>query len=388
MTPLQQCYYRKAIEHLYAWPEDFDRLNLAMSAIAQLSGAGVGHYVAVDLATRQLTESCITVPALIKADQEYRDYFGTIDPRIEWYINAALAQWRCDQDRYDLRFVRQNEFYNDYLIHYGFCRTTATVLRRTERIVECVVLVKARDAPDYTASSLQLLSCISSHMVRAAHLRARLRELEAQQKASEQTLSVLPFGVVWLDQQGQVCWMNASARCSLASSDGLGIRQNKLFASNTNVDRLLQLALRQSLWATPRTGQALRVNRRDLPWPLLVSILPMTRPTGEACGVAGQGPCALVIIQDTAIRAMTQPHLLAQMFGLTPAEVRLAQALLENTTVEEFATSQGVSRTTVRTHLAHLFAKTGTSRQAELVRMLGLIIGFVTMDGSNTALLS
>jgi DNA-binding CsgD family transcriptional regulator len=31
-----------------------------------------------------------------------------------------------------------------------------------------------------------------------------------------------------------------------------------------------------------------------------------------------------------------------------------------------------VSRNTVRTHLAHLFAKTGTSRQAELVRLLML----------------
>ncbi|GGP21097.1 helix-turn-helix transcriptional regulator [Silvimonas iriomotensis] len=388
MTPLQQSYFRKAVEHLYAWPEDFDRLNPAMVAIAQLSGSGVGHYVAIDLLSRQVTESCITIAALVKADTEYREYFGTIDPRVAWYLTGEPAQWRCDQDRYGLSFVRQNEFYNDFMMRHGFCRTTATVMRRTEKLAECMVLVRAMDAPDYNATSLQLLGCISSHMVRAAHLRARLHELHAQQAAAAQTMAILPFGALWLDERGLVCWMNAAARCCLALADGVAIRQDKLYAVNHNADRQLQLVLRRSLWATPRTGQALRVPRQQGQGTLLLSVLPMTRPADEALGAVGTGPCALVIIQDTAMRAQPQPQMLGQMFGLTPAEARLAQALLDNTTVEEFASAHEVSRTTVRTHLAHLFAKTGTSRQAELVRMLGLVSSILPAGESMSRWLS
>jgi len=44
--------------------------------------------------------------------------------------------------------------------------------------------------------------------------------------------------------------------------------------------------------------------------------------------------------------------------------------LLENDTIESYALKNDISRNTVRTHLASLFAKTGAKRQAELIRTL------------------
>jgi len=58
------------------------------------------------------------------------------------------------------------------------------------------------------------------------------------------------------------------------------------------------------------------------------------------------------------------------IYRLTPAETRLAEALLENDTIESYALKNDISRNTVRTHLASLFAKTGAKRQAELIRTL------------------
>lgn len=58
------------------------------------------------------------------------------------------------------------------------------------------------------------------------------------------------------------------------------------------------------------------------------------------------------------------------MFGLTAAEARVALALFEGLTPREAAVRLSISPHTVHVHLAHIFEKTATNRQAELIRLL------------------
>ncbi|HEX8388233.1 MAG TPA: LuxR C-terminal-related transcriptional regulator, partial [Sphingomonas sp.] len=59
------------------------------------------------------------------------------------------------------------------------------------------------------------------------------------------------------------------------------------------------------------------------------------------------------------------------LFGLTPAEVRLARALLDtDCDLRASADRLEISYATVRTHLARVFAKTDARSQAELMRLL------------------
>jgi DNA-binding CsgD family transcriptional regulator len=57
-------------------------------------------------------------------------------------------------------------------------------------------------------------------------------------------------------------------------------------------------------------------------------------------------------------------------FGLTKAEARLALRLAEGSSLASAAQTFGVKLTTIRSQLQQVFAKTGTSRQSELVAML------------------
>jgi DNA-binding CsgD family transcriptional regulator len=56
---------------------------------------------------------------------------------------------------------------------------------------------------------------------------------------------------------------------------------------------------------------------------------------------------------------------------LTAAETRLLEQLARNATLAEAAKTLGISQLTARTHLAHIFSKTGISRQADLLTMVG-----------------
>jgi len=79
---------------------------------------------------------------------------------------------------------------------------------------------------------------------------------------------------------------------------------------------------------------------------------------------------ALVIIHDPAHTTPPQPATLRDAFGLSRAETELALALLEGQTLAEYAACRGVSLPTVKSQLRSLFARTDSTRQAVLVRLL------------------
>jgi DNA-binding CsgD family transcriptional regulator len=79
---------------------------------------------------------------------------------------------------------------------------------------------------------------------------------------------------------------------------------------------------------------------------------------------------AVMVIIPVA-RPEPPPDLLLQdLFDLSPAEARIAQAIATGRTIGETARSLDMSRETLRTQLKTVFAKTGTRRQATLALLL------------------
>jgi DNA-binding CsgD family transcriptional regulator len=61
---------------------------------------------------------------------------------------------------------------------------------------------------------------------------------------------------------------------------------------------------------------------------------------------------------------------LQQRFGLTAAEAVFAGEVVAGAGIQAAADRLQISRSTGRTHLGRIFEKTGTHRQAELVRLI------------------
>ena len=70
------------------------------------------------------------------------------------------------------------------------------------------------------------------------------------------------------------------------------------------------------------------------------------------------------------LAALPEVARLRAEFGLTKAEARLALRVAEGSSLASAAQAFGVKLTTIRSQLQQVFAKTGTSRQTELVAML------------------
>jgi DNA-binding CsgD family transcriptional regulator len=79
---------------------------------------------------------------------------------------------------------------------------------------------------------------------------------------------------------------------------------------------------------------------------------------------------SLVVITSLSPRTLPSIEMLHGLFDLTPAEARLARGLASGKKIVELASQFGVSPETVRSQIKHVFAKTRTRSQAELVGLL------------------
>jgi DNA-binding CsgD family transcriptional regulator len=79
-----------------------------------------------------------------------------------------------------------------------------------------------------------------------------------------------------------------------------------------------------------------------------------------------QGPCPLCGYEP----AESPLDATAKRYSLTPSQARALDAVLKVNGVRAMAEMLGCSQATVKTHLHHLFRKTGARRQSDLVKLV------------------
>jgi DNA-binding CsgD family transcriptional regulator len=96
-------------------------------------------------------------------------------------------------------------------------------------------------------------------------------------------------------------------------------------------------------------------------------VLPLPRAAADEISSEKR---ALVLIVDPEQEPEPAAALLRRLYGLTTTEADVAVHVARGTDLKEISDELSVSITTVRKHLQHVFVKTDTHRQAELVRLL------------------
>jgi DNA-binding CsgD family transcriptional regulator len=114
-------------------------------------------------------------------------------------------------------------------------------------------------------------------------------------------------------------------------------------------------------------GGTIVVSRGSDRTPLSLVVMP-TR--GVVAQLHTRCPAAIIFVTDPDRASGPSRDYLRALFKLTPAEAALAVELVEGDGLQSAAMRLGIKRETARTHLHHIFEKTGTRRQAELARLL------------------
>ena len=93
-----------------------------------------------------------------------------------------------------------------------------------------------------------------------------------------------------------------------------------------------------------------------------------------------RGVAAMLFVVDPTAGSDVAGGLLRDAYGMTQAEVRVAISVASGLSIPETAGQLGLSRNTVKTHLAKVFALSGTNWQVDLARLIASI-GMLKWNG-------
>ncbi len=311
-----------------------------------------------------------------EAQCSYDEYYSTTDEwarRSQRLIHSGwvgTGQMICPDE-----VLLRSEFYNDFLRKHDMFHECAGIIDQTGSSIAAITIVRPRRAGAFGEDTLQFMKFLMPHMQRAVQIHSRIADLYSRAARTELALDSISFGIVFINARGALVQMNRYAESLFRREDGLlltkdGVRA-VVFREDQELQSLLRDAFKMALVSATGSSNTVLISRVRSKRPLAVFVSPVRPSVGFAPEKAG----AVVFITDPDTQVQPRLRILQTVYHLTAAEARLAILLLNDVSLNQASEIAGTSRNTTRTHLQHLFDKTGVKRQSELISLLLRTLG-------------
>jgi DNA-binding CsgD family transcriptional regulator len=232
-------------------------------------------------------------------------------------------------------------------------------------------IFRRENGEPFTQKELALADPFVPHFRRALVTHLDLRQAQRDSLALAEAVDRFPTGLLLLDARRGVVLKNRGAERLLALEDGLRLDRNGPTADDARENAILQTLIADAVEVsgdreTTTTG-FLAVSRPSKKKSFAVMVAPLF--SGSHTTVVRDAAVA-VFVADPEAGRVGDPEVLNALYSFTYSEAELVRLLAQGLSLDEAAEARGVSLNTARSHLKHAFAKTGTSRQGELVRLV------------------
>ena len=279
--------------------------------------------------------------------------------------NVVTGQMLCPD-----RVLETSEFYNDFLRTIDAFHQFCGFISKEQSMVSIVSSLRPRRDGPFGEDEVGLLRALMPHLQRALQFHQRLGELQRNADSAAEALDRLRMGFLVVDAAGRILMLNRMAEAILEQNDGLGISGNALHAGRSKEEnRLRGLILKAAVTGSGHgfeSGGMMAVPRPSERRAFEILVTPL-RP-GVLLSAQRQQTAAIFLV-DPENQPEPSDEALIRLFGLTPAEARLAASLIQGKSLKQASEEFRLSRNTVRSQLQRVFDKTGATRQGELVTL-------------------
>lgn len=342
-------------------PDQWDR---AVAAIAWAFDASASSLVYSDNGSRTLKHT--QMPAA--AAQSYAAYYQRLDHVFSAVEAGPLGavrtgaelMWPYQHCEFQIDWARPNGLHDGLFVRLTRGPTVISLgianVQRSDRF----------DSPEHVALATRL----TPHLQQALRMQGHLDDLGHRSDDLTEASEAVNHGIVITDRR-RVVYANGAAERILATYDGLRIDDGLLRADSSSADAQLEHSLSRAsaLDSVDVWGGSFLCARPSGRRPYVIHVL----PTEPDSAVAHRNDRVMVVIIDPEGQPEPPATLLRRLYGLTNSEAQVAVLVMRGEGLAPIAEELSVSLTTVKTHLAHVFDKTGMHRQAELVRLLSML---------------
>jgi DNA-binding CsgD family transcriptional regulator len=342
------------------WPDALHRLALSFGAtgsVAQMVGRN-GYLI---LSSRGY-EGCV------------EDYIEGGWQQLNTRITRGLALTKAgfsgfvtEYHMFGAEELARDPFQQEFAPRHGMEAEAGIVAASHEGSAFVLTTPRSARVGPYTASELESMNRLMELFASACSFALQLKLATAATMLD--SLAASGGALALLAPTGRILHMTASFERLL--HDRLTTLDGCLHARHPQDDRELQtLILRCGSWLSSFDEPLSPILLRSASGaPLVARCMPVAGSARDFLGLA-----RIVISVDELVPAAADTgQALRAAFNLTPAEVRLAGRIGQGASLREAAEAEGVTFETARTRLKSVFAKTDTSRQAELALLVARI---------------
>jgi DNA-binding CsgD family transcriptional regulator len=219
-------------------------------------------------------------------------------------------------------------------------------------------LVLLHDRLDFEAADSALLSAIAPHVAAALATLMELRGLRLRAAIAEDALALIGVGQAIFDAGGQVILADAIAQ------EELDVQATGRPQIRAGAAQALNGACRELSQASPQARRTVRFDDRAGRDMLL------RRAPVAADSTLSSGYSVGLVRRARHGKSASAAPVVAATLGLSTREAALAEAISQGRSIVEAGAQLQLTQETARNYSKRIYAKTGASGQADLVRMI------------------
>ncbi len=297
----------------------------------------------------------------------YQNHYAFVNPWLHVWDREKSGTIRIAEQHSPARLMSGTEFYEDWLIPVGRAEGSAAIKLGgdTEFLAHMPIHYDLKRAPAYDRAVEAVLHRISGTLMMA--LRTAQGASEAWQRASAQTaIKMRSEPVFVVDGKLRILDTNFERDPDLRHPE-INVRGGILRLEATSANSWLSqtLALAETRSFSINWSQAFETASG----PLLIEIVPLKQPNFASIFPVSS-LYAVVLRSPSKNGGAGDIRAFADLYRLTPAEMRLCEFLAEGLSLAEAADTLELTQGTVRVRLKRIFQKTDTHRQGQLVSLL------------------
>jgi DNA-binding CsgD family transcriptional regulator len=304
--------------------------------------------------------------------ESYNETYGKINPaQVPAMTYSKVGEIHAASDHVPFDELRASRFYKEWLAPQGIIDVMYVLFEKSAVSYSALAFHRSERHGLVDSEAKRRLGLVAPHFRRAVAI-AKIVELHKFQAAAlADSLDGLATAMFLVDARGHLVHSNAAGYAMLDKGDVIRAADGRFAAVDAKAHRALQDVLVEAEQGDPAASTkgidvplASRDDDRHV-----AHVLPLTSGARRQAGTA-YSAVAAVFVRKAELELPHPLETIANVFKLTPAEMRVLMMLVQLGGVPEVAPVLGISEPTVRTHLQHIFDKTNTSRQADLVKLV------------------
>lgn len=312
--------------------------------------------------------------------QSYFTTYGRLDPATAGHLFAEVEEPIATEDILDYTEFTQSRFFREWVQPQGIVDFISAPIEKSGNWAAMFGVFRRTQDGLADLGARQRMRLLTPHIRRAVLIGKVIEDGSVQMASFGDALDGLTAGLFLVDGVGRIAYANAAGGRML--DEGAAVRASA--GRLSLVDRQAQADLAEAFAAACGGDVAMGMRGISIPLetgeglPFLVHVLPLTSGARRQTG-ASYSASAAVFVHPAVLHAPAAPELIARRFSLTLSELRVLVTIIQAGGVAETAEALGIGEATVKTHLHRVFSKTGTARQADLVRLVAGFTGPVTI---------